>query len=73
MAKAKKASSQIGWLSHSLRQREEFVEASHSHPSCACLRYERGGFAGGGNTRWVEDSRDDDWSKPTAPNERLEQ
>uniref|UniRef100_A0A671TZP3 RNA helicase n=1 Tax=Sparus aurata TaxID=8175 RepID=A0A671TZP3_SPAAU len=35
-------------------------------------RYERGGFAGGGNTRWVEDSRDDDWSKPTAPNERLE-
>ncbi|KAM3608155.1 uncharacterized protein V6R79_020108 [Siganus canaliculatus] len=35
-------------------------------------RYERGGFSGGGNTRWVEDSRDDDWSKPTAPNERLE-
>ncbi|XP_072253487.1 DEAD-box helicase 3 X-linked a isoform X1 [Leuresthes tenuis] len=35
-------------------------------------RYERGGFAGGGNSRWVEDSREDDWSKPTAPNERLE-
>ncbi|KAE8299789.1 putative ATP-dependent RNA helicase an3 [Larimichthys crocea] len=34
-------------------------------------RYERGGFSGG-NTRWAEDSRDDDWSKPTAPNERLE-
>ncbi|XP_071387462.1 DEAD-box helicase 3 X-linked a isoform X1 [Centroberyx affinis] len=36
-------------------------------------RYERGGFGGGGNSRWVEESRDDeDWSKPTAPNERLE-
>ncbi|XP_041858555.1 DEAD-box helicase 3 X-linked a isoform X4 [Melanotaenia boesemani] len=35
-------------------------------------RYERGGFAGGGNSRWVEDAREDDWSKPTAPNERLE-
>ncbi|XP_005942422.1 DEAD-box helicase 3 X-linked a isoform X5 [Haplochromis burtoni] len=35
-------------------------------------RYERGGFAGGGNSRWAEESRDDDWSKPTAPNERLE-
>ncbi|XP_029980649.1 DEAD-box helicase 3 X-linked a isoform X6 [Sphaeramia orbicularis] len=35
-------------------------------------RYERGGFSGGGNSRWVEDARDDDWSKPTAPNERLE-
>uniref|UniRef100_UPI0037E9ABCD ATP-dependent RNA helicase DDX3X-like isoform X1 n=1 Tax=Semicossyphus pulcher TaxID=241346 RepID=UPI0037E9ABCD len=35
-------------------------------------RYERGGFAGGGNTRWVEDVREEDWSKPTAPNERLE-
>uniref|UniRef100_A0A3Q3K6M6 RNA helicase n=1 Tax=Monopterus albus TaxID=43700 RepID=A0A3Q3K6M6_MONAL len=35
-------------------------------------RYERGGFAGGGNSRWVEDPREDDWSKPTAPNERLE-
>uniref|UniRef100_A0A3Q3FQ24 RNA helicase n=1 Tax=Kryptolebias marmoratus TaxID=37003 RepID=A0A3Q3FQ24_KRYMA len=35
-------------------------------------RYERGGFAGGGNSRWAEDSREDDWSKPTAPNERLE-
>ncbi|XP_023656511.1 DEAD-box helicase 3 X-linked a isoform X4 [Paramormyrops kingsleyae] len=35
-------------------------------------RYERGGF-GGGNSRWVEDSRDEeDWSKPMAPNERLE-
>lgn len=40
---------------------------------CMCYRYERGGFAGGGNSRWVEDARDDDWSKPTAPNERLEQ
>uniref|UniRef100_A0A8C4H6X8 RNA helicase n=1 Tax=Dicentrarchus labrax TaxID=13489 RepID=A0A8C4H6X8_DICLA len=35
-------------------------------------RYERGGFSGGGNARWAEDARDDDWSKPTAPNERLE-
>nr|XP_057938886.1 DEAD-box helicase 3 X-linked a isoform X6 [Doryrhamphus excisus] len=35
-------------------------------------RYERGGYAGGGNSRWVEESRDEDWSKPTAPNERLE-
>uniref|UniRef100_A0A7N8X6T5 RNA helicase n=1 Tax=Mastacembelus armatus TaxID=205130 RepID=A0A7N8X6T5_9TELE len=36
------------------------------------VKYERGGFAGGGNSRWVEDPREDDWSKPTAPNERLE-
>ncbi|KAM6945584.1 putative ATP-dependent RNA helicase an3 isoform 2-T2 [Aplochiton taeniatus] len=38
-------------------------------------RYERGGFGGGGgNTRWVEEPRDDeDWAKPTPPNERLEQ
>ncbi|XP_034042610.1 DEAD-box helicase 3 X-linked a isoform X2 [Thalassophryne amazonica] len=35
-------------------------------------RYERGGFAGVGNSRWVEESREDDWSKPTPPNERLE-
>ncbi|XP_051562050.1 DEAD-box helicase 3 X-linked b isoform X1 [Myxocyprinus asiaticus] len=35
-------------------------------------RYERGGFGGGGNSRWVEDSRDEDWSKPLPPNERLE-
>ncbi|KAM9710838.1 DEAD-box helicase 3 X-linked a isoform 9-T9 [Menidia menidia] len=35
-------------------------------------RYERGGYSGGGNSRWQEDSREDDWSKPTAPNERLE-
>ncbi|XP_057193296.1 DEAD-box helicase 3 X-linked b [Triplophysa rosa] len=36
-------------------------------------RYERGGFGGGGNSRWVEDSRDEeDWSKPLARNERLE-
>uniref|UniRef100_A0A667YAX1 RNA helicase n=1 Tax=Myripristis murdjan TaxID=586833 RepID=A0A667YAX1_9TELE len=38
-------------------------------------RYERSGFSGGGggNSRWVEESRDDeDWSKPTPPNERLE-
>ncbi|XP_051937734.1 DEAD-box helicase 3 X-linked a isoform X3 [Hippocampus zosterae] len=34
-------------------------------------RYERGGFSGG-NSRWAEESRDEDWSKPTAPNERLE-
>uniref|UniRef100_A0A8B9RH74 RNA helicase n=1 Tax=Astyanax mexicanus TaxID=7994 RepID=A0A8B9RH74_ASTMX len=41
---------------------------------CALIRYERGGFGGGGNGRWVEESRDDeDWSKPLAPNERLEQ
>ncbi|XP_053355546.1 DEAD-box helicase 3 X-linked b isoform X2 [Clarias gariepinus] len=36
-------------------------------------RYERGGFGGGGNSRWVDDSRDEeDWSKPLTPNERLE-
>ncbi|KAM9487294.1 DEAD-box helicase 3 X-linked a isoform 1-T1 [Clarias gariepinus] len=39
-------------------------------------RYERGGFSTGGgmgNSRWVEESRDEeDWSKPTPPNERLE-
>ncbi|XP_077472974.1 DEAD-box helicase 3 X-linked a isoform X3 [Stigmatopora argus] len=35
-------------------------------------RYERGGFSSGGNSRWSEESRDEDWSKPTAPNERLE-
>ncbi|KAJ8247028.1 hypothetical protein GJAV_G00257940 [Gymnothorax javanicus] len=38
-------------------------------------RYERPGFGprDGGNSRWVEDSRDEeDWSKPTSPNERLE-
>ncbi|XP_062390247.1 DEAD-box helicase 3 X-linked a isoform X4 [Sardina pilchardus] len=36
-------------------------------------RYERGGFTAGGNSRWVEESRDEeDWSKPTPPNERLE-
>uniref|UniRef100_A0A3B1K6Z7 RNA helicase n=1 Tax=Astyanax mexicanus TaxID=7994 RepID=A0A3B1K6Z7_ASTMX len=39
-------------------------------------RYERGGFGGGAgmvNTRWVEESRDEeDWSKPTPPNERVE-
>ncbi|XP_063069735.1 DEAD-box helicase 3 X-linked a isoform X4 [Engraulis encrasicolus] len=36
-------------------------------------RYDRGGFTAGGNSRWVEESRDEeDWSKPTSPNERLE-
>ncbi|XP_057191944.1 DEAD-box helicase 3 X-linked a isoform X3 [Triplophysa rosa] len=38
-------------------------------------RYERGGFAAGtgGNSRWVEESRDEeDWSKQLPPNERLE-
>ncbi|XP_057707944.1 putative ATP-dependent RNA helicase an3 isoform X2 [Corythoichthys intestinalis] len=35
-------------------------------------RYERSGFSSGGNSRWTEESRDEDWSKPTAPNERLE-
>ncbi|XP_026232825.1 DEAD-box helicase 3 X-linked a isoform X2 [Anabas testudineus] len=35
-------------------------------------RFERGGFSSGGNSRWVEEAREDDWSKPTAPNERLE-
>ncbi|XP_026860985.2 DEAD-box helicase 3 X-linked a isoform X3 [Electrophorus electricus] len=40
-------------------------------------RYDRGGFGAGGggmgNSRWVEESRDEeDWSKPTPPNERLE-
>ncbi|XP_053709630.1 ATP-dependent RNA helicase DDX3X-like isoform X1 [Synchiropus splendidus] len=38
-------------------------------------RYDHGGFGGGGagNTRWVEESKDDgDWSKPTPRNERLE-
>ncbi|KAJ8350400.1 hypothetical protein SKAU_G00255300 [Synaphobranchus kaupii] len=37
-------------------------------------RYERPGFGsreGGGNSRWAED-RDEDWSKPTPANERLE-
>ncbi|XP_038863157.1 ATP-dependent RNA helicase DDX3X-like isoform X1 [Salvelinus namaycush] len=34
--------------------------------------YQRGG-CGGGNNRWQEDSRDDeDWSKPSPANERLE-
>lgn len=40
------------------------------------LRFEHGGFGGGGggNSRWVEESRDDgDWSKPLPRNERLEQ
>ncbi|XP_058479442.1 DEAD-box helicase 3 X-linked a isoform X10 [Solea solea] len=32
----------------------------------------RGRYGGGGNSRWAEDAREDDWSKPTAPNERLE-
>lgn len=38
-------------------------------------RYERGGFGGsGGNSRWVEESRDEeDWSKPLPPNDRMEQ
>uniref|UniRef100_A0A3B3BK87 DEAD-box helicase 3 X-linked b n=1 Tax=Oryzias melastigma TaxID=30732 RepID=A0A3B3BK87_ORYME len=38
-------------------------------------RYEHGGFGAGGagNSRWVEESREDgDWSKPTQRNERLE-
>ncbi|MGH0135319.1 UNVERIFIED_CONTAM: hypothetical protein FKN15_029068, partial [Acipenser sinensis] len=39
-------------------------------------RYDRGGFSsrdGGGSSRWVEDnSRDEDWSKPLSPNERVE-
>ncbi|XP_035605216.1 ATP-dependent RNA helicase DDX3Y-like isoform X4 [Oncorhynchus keta] len=35
--------------------------------------YQRGGYGGGGNNRWQEDSRDDeDWSKPSPANERLE-
>lgn len=37
------------------------------------FRYERGGFGGGGNSRWADEPKDDDWSKPTASNERLEQ
>ncbi|XP_078088729.1 DEAD-box helicase 3 X-linked a isoform X11 [Mustelus asterias] len=40
-------------------------------------RLDRGGFGsreGGGNSRWVEDKRDDDdWSKQLPPNERMEQ
>lgn len=38
-------------------------------------RYERGGFGGsGGNSRWVEESRDEeDWSKPLPSNDRVEQ
>ncbi|XP_062313224.1 ATP-dependent RNA helicase DDX3X-like isoform X9 [Osmerus eperlanus] len=40
----------------------------------ASNRGNRGGFGGGGNSRWQEDSRDEeDWSKPTVANERLEQ
>ncbi|TNN03757.1 DEAD-box helicase 3 X-linked a isoform X2 [Takifugu flavidus] len=36
-------------------------------------RFERGGFSGGGNSRWSDEAKEDDWSKPTASNERLEQ
>lgn len=42
----------------------------------AVLRFDHGGFGGGGggNSRWVEEARDDgDWSKPMPRNERLEQ
>ncbi|XP_072301001.1 DEAD-box helicase 3 X-linked a isoform X2 [Eucyclogobius newberryi] len=40
-------------------------------------RYERGGFSGGaggtgGNSRWSDESREEDWSKPTPRQERLE-
>ncbi|XP_061841186.1 ATP-dependent RNA helicase DDX3X-like isoform X1 [Nerophis lumbriciformis] len=38
-------------------------------------RFDHGGYSGGGggNSRWVEEVRDDgDWSKPTPLNERLE-
>ncbi|XP_026068590.1 putative ATP-dependent RNA helicase an3 isoform X1 [Carassius auratus] len=36
-------------------------------------RYERGGFGGGGNNRWTDDSKnDEDWSKPLPPSERVE-
>ncbi|XP_076159025.1 ATP-dependent RNA helicase DDX3X-like isoform X2 [Alosa pseudoharengus] len=36
-------------------------------------RYERGGFGGGGNGRWLDDSREEeDWSKPLSRNERTE-
>ncbi|XP_068428410.1 DEAD-box helicase 3 X-linked a isoform X2 [Clinocottus analis] len=35
-------------------------------------RYERGGSSGGGSNRWGDDSSNDDWSKPTAANERQE-
>ncbi|XP_026121641.1 putative ATP-dependent RNA helicase an3 isoform X1 [Carassius auratus] len=36
-------------------------------------RYERGGFGGGGNSRWTDDSKnDEDWSKPLPPSERVE-
>ncbi|KAI9534508.1 putative ATP-dependent RNA helicase an3, partial [Dissostichus eleginoides] len=37
--------------------------------------YNRGGYSsggGGGGNRWSDESRDEDWSKLTAPNERLE-
>uniref|UniRef100_A0A8B9KXF6 RNA helicase n=1 Tax=Astyanax mexicanus TaxID=7994 RepID=A0A8B9KXF6_ASTMX len=48
-----------------------FNDRGTSSRGSRCLR---GGFGGGGNGRWVEESRDDeDWSKPLAPNERLEQ
>uniref|UniRef100_A0A674MTK1 RNA helicase n=1 Tax=Takifugu rubripes TaxID=31033 RepID=A0A674MTK1_TAKRU len=30
-------------------------------------------FSGGGNSRWADEAKEDDWSKPTASNERLEQ
>lgn len=46
----------------------------HHLSKASCLhivhvfRYERGG-----NSRWADEAKDDDWSKPTAGNERLEQ
>uniref|UniRef100_A0A4W4EYB2 RNA helicase n=1 Tax=Electrophorus electricus TaxID=8005 RepID=A0A4W4EYB2_ELEEL len=52
--------------------------ATFNQPMHNTSKYDRGGFGAGGggmgNSRWVEESRDEeDWSKPTPPNERLEQ
>lgn len=51
------------------------LTSTHHWTWARVRRFEHGGFGGGGgNSRWVEESRDDgDWSKPTPRNERLEQ
>uniref|UniRef100_H3D1Y1 RNA helicase n=1 Tax=Tetraodon nigroviridis TaxID=99883 RepID=H3D1Y1_TETNG len=49
------------------------IEDEEANVTQFVQRYERGGFPGGGNSRWADEPKDDDWSKPTASNERLEQ